>query len=581
MAIKKTINWEYSFKGIKHNKKEITFNKAMLIFIIGPFWYEFFYDEKGKLRYSLDDIIATAREVGKTYVITVIIIYELINNPLVNFVLTRKYGTAAGSWYEMFNQVLNDLEDKFELQFKIKWTEEEKYKNKKGKEITTYKVVKEVNKIKGKGSNTLFCYGKTGDDKLAIFYNANYDVTKNQICFLRGADDADGSRGLSVNVGYIAANILEEYSQEVDKGKLNPGEQITRYTSLWKSANRYSIKMVEQEKFPDDFRTKNIAMANIWDPDHEYNRQLLKVITEKEFRKFVSKDLDKNTHIIKEVDGIKYFRATCLFNTFLYPYGSEIRKAKVKELENILKSKDDYAKAQDLGFTFPGFLKSDNPIRHIIKMIQDAPEMTVKQLKQKYKIDSAEYGTDPGLRDAWVSIPSYLVIPKKEGRNKIYINDFFEINNKERIKNKMEPIPAPFIKQEQMEWWKKDLKNSPPELQNYLEVNMDMRSTAIRDDFNYEIFPRENINGQCVSIPSQESQGFGLEQRPDELVRIIPDMIFDPQAKHRIILALKTLELYSDDKKQPHPRKGMIDTYDALCYAVVKHRMHVGGANDR
>lgn len=581
MAIKKSINWEYTFKGIRHNKKEITFDKKMLIFIIGPFWYDFFFDKKGKLRYSLDDIIATAREVGKTYVVTVIIIYELINNPLINFVLTRKYGTAAGSWYEMFNQVLNDLEDKFDIQFSIKWTEEEKSKNKKGKETTTYKTVKEVNKIKGKGSNTLFCYGKTGDDKLAIFYNANYDVTKNQICFLRGADDADGSRGLSVNVGYIGANILEEYSQEVDKGKLDPEEQITRYTSLWKSANRYSIKMVEQENFPNDFRTKNIAMANIWDPEHEYNRQLLRIIPEKEYRKFIAKDLDKNTHIIREVDGIKYFRATCLFNTFLYPYGSEIRKAKVEELKNILASNDDYAKAQDLGFTFPGFLKNDNPLRHVIEMIIDAPEMKVEEFKSKYKIQSAEYGTDPGLRDAWVSIPSYLGENRISYGNKIYINNFFEINNRARIKNKQEPIPAPFIKTDQMEFWKEDLKNLPVELQRYLEVNMDMRSTAIRDDFNYEIFPREQIDGQCVIIPSQESQGFGLEQRPDELIRILPDMIFHPEAKHRIILALKTLEPYAPDKKQPHPRKGEIDIYDALCYAIVKHRMYIGGTNDR
>lgn len=569
MSTKKIVDWYFTFKGMQYHKKSITFSKDMLIDFIGQHWYDFFFDKNERLITSLDYIIATAREVGKTYVVIAIFIYLTINDPLANFILTRKYGSAAGSFYEMFNQVLNDFEDKYDVSLSIKWSQEIGKGN--------YRVIKEINSLKGKGMNNLFVYGKTGDDKLAIFYNTHLSNTKNQIMFLRGADDTDGSRGLAVNVGYILAILLEEYSQEVDKGKLEPDVQITRYRSLKKSASRYVEKYRARE--PEEYKdihTSQIALANIWDIEHGFNVALLIAIPESTWVKFVSQDPDNNYWMTVEMNGIKYTRATPLANFFLYPRGSEARKKLVERIINeILPGNDDYTKAEVLGFTFPGFLKSDNPVRHVIELLMDAPEIDLEQLKQKYSIVSAEYGTDPGLRDAWVSIPSYLVESKKSKETKIYINDYFEINNRQRLKDGEKAIPGPFLKQMQMDFWKDDLKNVPKNLQNFLEVNMDMRATSIRDDFNYDIFPKEKIDGQCVSIPSQESQGFGLEQRPTILVSILPNMIFHPIAKQRILIALKTLELYATDKQQPHPRKGMIDTYDALCYAIVKHRMQI------
>lgn len=582
MGIKKIVDFYFKFKGETHHKKSVYFSKEMLIDFIGEFWYGFFYNENDKLKYHEDYIIATAREVGKTYVAVAVIIYEMINNPLANFVLTRKYSSGAGTFYEMFNQVLNDFEDKYQVELKIEYSVEVKKnkKNKKNKDDKenkkiTYQVIQEVNSLKGRGNNCLFSYGKTGDDKLAIFYNYNYDKTKNQICFLRGADDPDGSRGLSVNVGYIVLILLEEYSQEVDKGKLKPEEQITRYNSLHKSSNRYSVKMVEQhpDQFEYDFRTVNLALANIWDQLHPYNKALLEVITEDEWRSFVEADPEKNYLMVVKHNGNIFVRATSLMNTFLYPIGSEIRKEKVKEFKNIIKGNDDYAKAENLGYTFPGFIKNDNPIIDIINQLLDAEEMELDEFKKKYKITTAEYGTDPGLRDAWACTPAYL--GESVNGNKIYINDLFIIDNAERRKNKEAVVPNPILKQLQLDFWKNDLKKLPVDIQHFLEVNMDMRALAIRDDYNYEIFPREKINGQCVAIPSQESQGYGLEQRPSILSSLISKMVFSPLARIQLLDAFKTLEPYAEDKKQPHPRKGKVDIYDSFAYAVVKLRGYV------
>lgn len=589
MAIKKIVDWYFTFKGMQIHKKKVYFSEEMLIDFIGEFWFKLFIDSKtGLLKYTIDYIIATAREVGKTYVAVAIVIYFMINDPLSNFVLTRKYGSGAGSFYEMFNQVLNDLQDKYEIKFRIQFSEEMPGTRKKrdGKFVKdedgnqlynppTYKTMKEINRLKGKGITSLFSYGKTGDDKLAIFYNDDYDTTNNQICFLRGADDADGSRGLSVNRGAVYAVLLEEYSQEVDKGKLSPDEQVTRYQSLWKSSNRYSIKMVQKnpEKFPEGFRTANLALANIWDPEHKYNKALLTVIPESEWREFVLDDPENNTHILREFNGNVYFRATSAFNEFLYPKGSEARKTLIKEMKDVASGNDDYAKAEILGFTFPGFIRFDNPLQSIIYSIIDAEEMELDEFKSKYKITRAEYGTDPGLRDAWACTPVYLG-DSKNG-SKLYINELFIVDNQERKRNKMTAIPNPVLKQMQLEFWKEDLKKLPIDIQNFLEVNMDMRALSIREDYNYEIFPRENINGQCVAIPSQESQGFGLEQRPIILADKISKMVFNPAAKQQILQALKTLEQYADDKRQPHPRKGKVDIYDSLCYGIVKLRGYV------
>lgn len=571
MKTKRLVDWYFTFKGIQHHKKKVTFNQEMLIDFIGKPWYDFFFDENGKFKHKNDKVIATARELGKTYVVVAVMIYLAINDPFANFVLTRKYGSAAGSFYEMFSQVLNDFQDKYQISFNIKFTKEKEVKGK-----IYYETIREFNLLKGSGKNALFSYGKTGDDKLAIFYNHNFDTTMNQIFFLRGADDADGSRGLSVNVGYVVLVLLEEYSQEVDKGKLDPEEQITRYASVNKSSNRYAIKMIQKhpELFPNGLRTPNLALANIWDPLHPYNVLLLKAIPEDEYRKFVSEDPENNYLMIREMDGVEFVRGTSLANLFLYPKGSESRAALVKEMkESILPGNDDYKKAEVAGFTFPGFIKTDNPVQAIIHAIMDAPEMDLEDFQKEYKITTAEYGTDPGLRDAWASTPVYL--GEHDVQNKLYINDLFIVNNKERRRLKQDVIPNPMLKQLQMDFWKEDLLKLPPKIQSFLEVNMDMRATAIRDDFNYEIFARENINGQCVAIPSQESQGFGLEQRPDILITVIANTIFSPMAKQQILSALKTLEPYAEDKKQPHPRKGLIDIYDSLCYGIVKLRAFV------
>lgn len=566
MGIKQIIKWNYFFKGKQYNKHKVTFTKAMLIDFISIDWYEFFFDEKGKLRYSDDYIIATAREVGKSYVAIAIFIYIAINDPLSNFVLTRKYGTAAGAFKEMFSQVLNDFQDKYQIDFNIEWSQEYK----KGK----FRTLKQITQLKGSGVNNLFSYGKTNDDKQAIFYNINLNTSDNQIFFLRGADDADASRGLSVNRGYIVADLLEEYSQEVDNGKLDPDVQIARYKSLHKSSNRYSVKMIEKHGFNFDFRTFNLAMANIWDPEHNYNVALLKVIPEDEWRSFVKENPNKNTKIIRKVDGIIYMRATSANNIFLYPEGSPQREKLIKEMIETINGYDDYKKAEILGFTFPGFIKNDNPIQQIIHMIMDAREEEFSKFKETNAIIKAEYGTDPGNRDAFCSVPAYLTM-NNDYEYEIYINDAFIVDNKKRIKLKQPKIPNPVIKEMALDFWKKDLSNLPKEIQNFLEVNIDSRALAIREDFNYDIFPREGINGQCVAIPSQESQGFGLEQRPDILQQIIPKMVFSPYAKQQILAALKTLEPYAPDKQQPHPRKGEMDLYDAFCYAIVKIRMDV------
>lgn len=591
MTTKKIVDWYFTFKGIAHHKKSVTFTKEMLIDFIGLEWYDFFFDKKGKFIFENDFVIATARELGKTYVVVAIMIYLMINDPLANFVLTRKYGTAAGSFYEMFNQVLNDWQDKYSISFVIEFSYKipGKRKKREGKYVEddlgnpvynkpTFKTLREITKLKGRGVSSLFSYGKTGDDKLAIFYNNNFDETNNQICFLRGADDADGSRGLSVNVGYVVFNLLEEYSQEVDKGKLSPDEQITRYASLNKSASRYATKMISKypDKFPNGLRTPNLALANIWDPNHPYNVLLLSIIKEKEYREFVMKDPEKNFLLKQTVDGITFVRGTSAANLFLYPRGSRQRKQLVEEMKSIMSGRDDYKKAEVLGFTFPGFIKFDNPIQSVILAMLDRPIMELEDYKNQNKIVQAEYGTDPGLRDAWCSIPVYLGESKSKNKKMtLYINDIFLVDNKERKRKKEQPIPNPFLKQMQLEFWINDLKNLPLEIRSFLEVNMDMRATAIRDDFNFDIFPKNNMDAQCVSIPAQESHGYGLEQRPDILATAMESMVFSPQAFAQISEALKTLELYAEDKKQPHPRKGKVDIYDALCYGIVKLRTQI------
>lgn len=589
MAVKKIVEWSYVIGDKRKWCNDIVFTKEMLVDFIGEHWFIFFFDKADNFIYSLDYIIATARELGKTYVVCAIYLYLIINDPLANFVLTRKYGSASGSFYEMISQVLNDFEEKYKITFTIKFSEEipGTKKKKNGKVVKddegntvynkpTYKTIKEIDQLKGRGKNCLFGFGTTGNKKPAIFFNSNYDSTKNQIMFLIGADDADGSRGISPNIGYILSILLEEYSQEVDKGKLDPDEQVTRYKSLFKSSSRYSTKAIEKYKhIKDDFRTSTMALANIWDRDHQYNKSLLRVIPEDEWRKFVLSDPENNFWIQREHGGIVYVRGTTAANFFLYPKGSPAREALIKKLIAIGEGFDDYDKAESLGFTFPGFLKNDNPLQSIILEMMDSEEMELEDFKKNYEITTAEYGTDPGLRDAWCSVPAYLGEHKEEASRKIYINDPFIIDNAQRRKEKKQPIPNPILKNLQLEFWQNDLKNIPINIREFLEVNMDMRALAIRDDFNYEIFPRAGINGQCVSIPSQDSQGYGLEQRPDVLASLISKMVFSPMAKTQILMALKTLEPYAPDKKQPHPRKGKIDLYDALCYAIVKLRAYV------
>lgn len=603
--IQKEVTWNYIFKEKWHYEDKVVFTKEMLIHVIGQFWYDLYFDENDKFIFTSDYIEGTAREVGKTYQIIVLMIYLMINDPLANFVLTRKYGAAAGSFYEMLNQVLNDLQDIFSIQFQIKYKEVIKgspRKNKQGEYIRDkdenilykkdkMKTIKEINNLKGKGASTLFSYGKTGDDKLAIFYNYNYDVTMNQIIFLRGADDADGSRGLSVNVGYVVFVLLEEYSQEVDKGKLDPETQMARYKSLKTSVKRYSAKVAQKypEKFPEGIETSQVALANIWDPFHPMNEALVAAIPEEEWRAFVQADPENNCYMLKEVNGVKYLRGTTLLNFYLYPKGSRERKLKALELKEVLKSGTDYERAEMAGFTFEGFIKDDNPLQAFIYQVIDAPVMEFEEFAKEYEIDHAEFGTDPGLRDAWASVPAVLGFKKGKSyskvNNHIFIDNIFVVDNRDRRKMKQQVIPNPMLKQMQLEFWfdmLRKINEVNPRLGSRLEVNMDMRATSIREDYNYEIFQNSNIDGrrldaQCVSFPSDERHAFGLEQRPDILSTIARKMIFSPVAKAQILGALKTLEPSNNgmNMRQPNPRKGKIDMYDALCYAIVKMRWEV------
>lgn len=600
--IKKEVTWNYFFKGKWHYEDKVVFTKEMLIHVIGQFWYDLYFDKDDNFISITDYIEGTAREVGKTYQVMVIMVFLMINNPLANFVLTRKYGAAAGSFYEMLNQVFNDLQDTFSIQFQIKYKEVIKgspRKNKKGEYIKDIdgnilykkdkmKTIKEINHIKGKGATALFSYGKTGDDKLAIFYNYNYDITMNQIIFLRGADDADGSRGLSVNVGYVVFVLLEEYSQEVDKGKLDPETQMARYKSLKTSVKRYSAKVSQKypEKFPEGIETSQVALANIWDPLHPMNKALVAAIPEDKWRTFVEADPENNYCMIVEVNGVKFLRGTTLLNFHSYPEGSKERRAKALELKEVLRTGTDYEKAEMAGFTFEGFIKDDNPLQAFIYQVIDAPIMEFEEFAKQYEIERVEFGTDPGLRDAWASVPAMLCHKKEKYSSKennyIFIDNLFVVDNKERRGKKENPLPAPILKKMQLDYWLDMLRKVNEvneDIGSRLEVNMDMRATSIRDDFNFDLFQNTTIDGrwldaQCVSFPSDERNAFGLEQRPNILSTLAHKMIFSPVAKAQILGALKTLEPSVDGfgKRQPHGRKGKIDIYDALCYAIVKMR---------
>ncbi len=600
MEVKKIVDWYFTFKGIRHHKKKITFTKEMLMEFIGKEWYYYFFDEEDKLKRDFDKLLITARNLGKTFKVVVVLIYLMINEDTFNAIVTRKYAGLTGELYGMFNRVFNMLEDYFEISFEIKWQQElpREYKRDKDKTImkddegnalykkTKYRTIKSITQLKGRNIDALFMYGKTEGDKFAIFYQCSHNKTKNRIIYFRGADDPDSSRGLAPNVGYIWIIFHEEFSQETDKGKLSFDQQLVRYASLHTTAKRYLNEAKLNGSAPANARVLVIGAANAWDPEHPWIVALLSVIGEKEWRAFVAEDVENNTFIIRadEESKVEFFRATTLHNTFQFPLDSVIREQEVESSLVVLHGPNEYLKAQDLGFVFPGFMDDDSPMEAIINLIMNAPEMSADELKKsEWTRTAAEFGADPGQRDDAVSLEVNLINTFKENdfgdkvvnESKLYIGELFVIENKLRKKNKQQRIPNPVMKQMFLEFWVSCLKRYPKKMRDFLEVNMDMRALAIRDDFNYDIFPKANINGQCVTFPANENNGFGLEQRPDILQQIIPETIWDPATKARVLIALKSLKRFAPDKKQPHPRKGDMDIYDTLCYGIVKLRAYL------
>lgn len=573
--IRKVVQWDYTFKGKRYSEDKVTFTKEMLIDYIGESWYDFYFDENDRLR-NVDQILVTARELGKSFKVVVITLYLLINDPLFNAIWTRKYSNVTGSLFTFLNKVCNNLEDYFHIRFFIRWTKI----SETAKGNNSYKVLKEKSKLTGSSDDCLFYQGKTKDGKQAIFYDINEDKSKNQLVLFRSSDDPNGNRGISCNVGCFMLEMDEEFAQEEDDGKVTPEQQLARYKSLAGGAVRYLKEQKKENKIPADAQFKRVALANGWDPSHGWIEELLETISEEEWRKYVAADPANNYIIVRYSEKHKkeFVRATPMANLQLYPIGSDIRREKLEIMINALEGDDEYDKAQELGFTFPGFLNPNNPIITIIQTIQDLPDdrkMSLRDFKKKFgKPISVHHGTDWGLSDATCDVPA--VISEKNGYMYAGISVPLWLKNKGRKKG--EQIRYGQMKNALIEHWKLWKQKSGLTKDDCGNINFDSAAKSVMQDLeDNDLATLERYNGTITGVSKQPRDGYGLEDRPDELASFIENkrVIFLDGAEEFFIRYLKTLEPLDSNSKQPHPRKGEMDIYDALCMLVWELRMEI------
>lgn len=582
---------------IKKTFDKITFTKEMLEQYIGEEWFDFYFDDVedfGKLK-NLIDRFVTGREIGKSWKIVAICFYMLVNFPLFNAVFTRKYNNNVGGLWTFFVKVANDIVDHFGITFSVihkkciskKKSKPRKKKNADAKETIAktpvkynyvFKTLKEKNAIVGdfKNNSGLFMRGKTNDGRTAIFYDVNLNNFSNQMITFRSSDDPNGNRGISPYVGYFAIQFDEEFAQEEDSGLVSSAQQIARYTSLYNGLKRYITEMKNKKKLPDEATVVAKSMANGWDPKHGYIEALLEVLPEKEYRAWIKED-PENHYLVYEIvedekgNLIRYVRGTALANFQLYPKGSKVRAEKVELIKKVIASGDEYDMASECGFIFPGFLSPDNPVYSGVSVMKTLPKerkMSSKRFRNTFKdIEGILHGTDWGLSDATCDVPAVLAMDKY-GEPVIGIGVPFWIKNK----NAKVAVRSGQMKKELIAHWIKWKQKWGLTRSFSGDLYWDSAAKSVIEDIEDEKLgeERNQYNGDIIRVLKQPQNGYGLEDRPNEFNRFIenPRVIFLDGAEEFLIQKLNTLKPKDEESKQPHPRKGEMDVYDAICMLI-------------